>query len=391
MAKQDDWFATNLPEVPQAMGPPPVAEPAPQASLANPRGVNYGTPQDSTEFRWQQFINSVAPSANRADSANFRTQGNLSIPDLVAQFNRETGGHAQFVGGPSGDRVDFGDGRGPTDIRTSRGELWYDNGQGGGGGAQGGGGGGGAQGGSSSSYANGGGGAPGGFQFAPWEGHFVAPTEVTEQNDPGYRFRQQQAQEGLEKSAAGRGTALTGGFQKDLASLNQGLASQEYGNVYNRALGQYGQDYNDYLGNETRRFQAHQANFGNTLANRQEGRQAQQQGWQQEYLGNQNAYDQGLRTNQTLFNQQFSLADLGMRGAMGGGGQEFANNASNLVTGIGNANAMGQVSSANAWNQGANSLSNIGSNALAEWYANQGRGPKGVQASGVGPSNGVWG
>jgi hypothetical protein len=38
---------------------------------------------------------------------------------------------------------------------------------------------------------------------------------------------------------AARGTLLSGGFQTELAKLNQGLASQEYGNLYDRALRTY--------------------------------------------------------------------------------------------------------------------------------------------------------
>lgn len=68
---------------------------------------------------------------------------------------------------------------------------------------------------------------------------FQQPTNVTEQNDPGFQFRLQQGQQALERSAAARGGLLSGGTAKALDAYSQGEASNEYGNVYNRALTNY--------------------------------------------------------------------------------------------------------------------------------------------------------
>lgn len=67
---------------------------------------------------------------------------------------------------------------------------------------------------------------------------FTAPTMADVEHDPGYQFRLQQGQKALERSAAARGTLLTGGTLKSLTDFGQGLASQEYQNVYNRRLGE---------------------------------------------------------------------------------------------------------------------------------------------------------
>lgn len=56
--------------------------------------------------------------------------------------------------------------------------------------------------------------------------------------DPGYDFRQQEGQRGVEASAAARGGVLSGGALKALTKYNQDFASNEYGNAYNR----YNQD-----------------------------------------------------------------------------------------------------------------------------------------------------
>lgn len=52
--------------------------------------------------------------------------------------------------------------------------------------------------------------------------------------DPGYQFRLDQGQQGLERSAAARGGALGGGALKALSRYGQDYASGEYNNAYNR-------------------------------------------------------------------------------------------------------------------------------------------------------------
>jgi hypothetical protein len=86
---------------------------------------------------------------------------------------------------------------------------------------------------------------PGG-QLTQQFGQFQAPTGVTEQNDPGYQFRLQQGENALQSSAAARGGLLSTGTAKNLTDYAQGAASQEYGNVYNRALQTYGTNFNAF-------------------------------------------------------------------------------------------------------------------------------------------------
>jgi hypothetical protein len=52
--------------------------------------------------------------------------------------------------------------------------------------------------------------------------------------DPGYQFRLDQGNRGIEASAAARGGVLSGGTLKALAKYNSGMASQEYGAAYDR-------------------------------------------------------------------------------------------------------------------------------------------------------------
>lgn len=68
---------------------------------------------------------------------------------------------------------------------------------------------------------------------------FAAPTSQDVLGDQGFQFRMDQGRKALESSAAGRGVLRSGGTLKDILNYGQNFASQEYGNVYDRALKEY--------------------------------------------------------------------------------------------------------------------------------------------------------
>jgi len=70
-----------------------------------------------------------------------------------------------------------------------------------------------------------------------------APTMQDAMNEPGYQFRLEGGSDALERSAAARGVLRTGGTLKDVLEYGQNFATQEYGNVFNRALQGYDRDY----------------------------------------------------------------------------------------------------------------------------------------------------
>lgn len=109
---------------------------------------------------------------------------------------------------------------------------------------------------------------PGGTLSQGWNTPFVAPTAATEQNDPGYQFRLKQGMEALDRGAAASGNLLTGGTAKAEQQYGQDYASNEYGNVYNRALGQYDQNYNIFENNQNNTYSrlAALAGMGSTTA-----------------------------------------------------------------------------------------------------------------------------
>jgi hypothetical protein len=157
----------------------------------------------------------------------------------------------------------------------------------------------------------------------PWTTPFTAPNDVTEQNDPGFQFRLKEGIQGLQRSAAAKGTLLTGGTLKDINSWAQDYASNEYDKVYNRAKGEYDTAYGIF----------------NTNA------------------GNQ-------------FNRMYTLSNQGLNaaGAGIGAGQTYANNAGTQMTNAGNATAAGQAASGQAWGNLAGTLGNTAATAATAAY-----------------------
>lgn len=173
----------------------------------------------------------------------------------------------------------------------------------------------------------------------PWTTPFVAPNAQTVMQDPGVQFRQDQGQQGIERAAAAHGTLLSGGTLKDLAGYQQGLASQEYSNAYNRALSEW-----------------------------------------------QNAQNLYFRNSDTQFNRLNQLSSSGQNAAAGqaNAAQNYGTSAGNLITGQGNALAAGQIGGANAWSNG---ISNIG-NTIGDLWAMQRYSGYGQQPSWNNPS--MW-
>lgn len=112
---------------------------------------------------------------------------------------------------------------------------------------------------------------PGGFgSLAQGFGKtFSSPTANDMTIDPGYQFRLSQGLQALQNSAAARGGLLSGGTAKSINDYASGSASQEYGNVYNRALQNYNTNYNTFTNDQSNLFNRLQAlaGGGQTSAN----------------------------------------------------------------------------------------------------------------------------
>ena len=178
-------------------------------------------------------------------------------------------------------------------------------------------------------------------------GDFQAPTGQSILSDPSYQFRLEQGQKALDASAANRGTLRTGGHLKDTLGYGQNFASQEYGNIYNRAAEQYGTNRNNaqqnYAMNEANRAGAYNTNLGlakstydTNEANRAgaygtnynvakdiyginaagkanaygTNRQNAQEGYQSQYNTAKDLYGSQYQTAQDLYNAQQRTAEL---------------------------------------------------------------------------------
>jgi hypothetical protein len=95
---------------------------------------------------------------------------------------------------------------------------------------------------------------------------FTAPTQEQAQNDPGYKFTLGQGIGALLNSRAAGGMLNSGATGKALVDYGQAAGSTQYGNVYNRDLGNYMTNYKtQYLDPYNNAFQNAQSEFAPKL------------------------------------------------------------------------------------------------------------------------------
>jgi hypothetical protein len=174
------------------------------------------------------------------------------------------------------------------------------------------------------------------------------------QADPGYAFRLSEGMKALDRTAASRGGLLSGSTLKGAQRFGSDLASQEYGNAYNRFQANRATQSQEYQ-NAFNRYQAERA--------------AQEQGF-----GNAFNRFQAERTN-TLAPLQ-SLAGVGQSATQQAqqASQNYATGATGALANYGNAQASNLIGQGNArasgYVGGANALSGGVGQAL-NFYQNQ--------------------
>jgi len=102
------------------------------------------------------------------------------------------------------------------------------------------------------------GGAPTSLQ--PWTESFTAPTAEQASQEPGFQFQLGEGLKALQRSAAAKGTLLTGGTVKGLESFANDLANRNYQDVYNRAYNEYEGRRSTFLTNEANRYNSQRSN-----------------------------------------------------------------------------------------------------------------------------------
>jgi hypothetical protein len=131
---------------------------------------------------------------------------------------------------------------------------------------------------------------------------FSAPTPDSIFADPGYQFRVQQGQQSLEQSAAGRGVLRTGGTLKDILNYGQSMASQEYGNVFDRAQTTYGT-------NRQNAFDNYMANYGNAFNLAREQYAPKLLSWQEKMALQKSAADNAFQRDWDVYKWNNPSAD----------------------------------------------------------------------------------
>lgn len=120
------------------------------------------------------------------------------------------------------------------------------------------------------------------------------------QASPDYQFAQQQGLQSLDRSAAARGSLFSGGADADRIAFGQGLASQQYGNYYNRLAGLagIGQQTAGQMGQFGAQNAANQGQFALGAGNaRASAYQQQGQAWTNALAGVGSAVGYGMGNN----------------------------------------------------------------------------------------------
>lgn len=195
--------------------------------------------------------------------------------------------------------------------------------------------------------------------------------------DPSYQFRKQQGMDGLQSSAAAGGSLLSGAALKSLNEYNSNLASQEYGNAWQRDqvvknnqfnvdTGLRGQDHGIFADGANRSQQNAQFN-----AQLSQNAQIANQNYGLNALGtlmNARSQDYGMFSGEDSrrYNQYANMAGVGQQAAntLGQFGANNAMNQGNAAINGANAQANGLIGAANARQQGMGNLLGLGAMAL---------------------------
>lgn len=172
------------------------------------------------------------------------------------------------------------------------------------------------------------------------------------QADPSYAFRRQEGIAAGQAGAAGAGTGLSGATLKALARYGSNLASQEYGNAFDRYMRGRGQGLSEY-----------QTNLGRAQDIRDTGWGAQK-----------DIYKMGSEQAMNRYNRAAGLAGLGEAAAsrMGTMATGLGENLANIYGQKGNAQAAG---TSGAWGSAGGALSGIGQGlAMGQYLGNLGQG-----------------
>ena len=208
------------------------------------------------------------------------------------------------------------------------------------------------------------GGNTGAADFGRYKTAEFTPEAFAANQDPGYGFRMSEGLKAVDRQAAARGGLISGAALKASQRFGQDMASQEYGNAFNR--------YQTVRGNTLQPFQAGAAAGQSAAA---------MQGQANANFGSAGSQAYGTAGGNAM--NAYGAASQGATGAYGALGTGtynalggYGQGASEALMGAGNARASGYMGQANAITGGISNLSNMYyQNQLLNMLGNRGSNP----------------
>lgn len=196
------------------------------------------------------------------------------------------------------------------------------------------------------------------IEYTPYR-DYQPLTSETFQADPGYQFRQQEGEAALQRAAAAGGNLNSGRAAKDLASFNSGLASQEFGNAYQRNLQDYTTGFDANLQNFQTGYNANLNDYNTRYNSNLQDYQTRYNTYNNDYTTGFNAFNQN---QDNTYNRLMGLVGVGtgVNSQVANGNLSTGNQLASNAIQQGNAQAAGQVAAGNAASNSFNGLLNAG-------------------------------
>lgn len=190
------------------------------------------------------------------------------------------------------------------------------------------------------------------YQSTPVPGYtnYVSP-EFKFEADPGYAFRKAEGEKALQARQLASGNFFSGGALKEATDFNSGLASQEYGNAFNRYLSKDAADFGKHIGNYNASIGAWSAADNAGFRNNNAAYDRQWNTDQRDYARWVDDFNRKTMVDNTNWDRLTYLDRAGLSAAGVGvnAGQSTAGNIGNLLVNGGNAQAGGIINGNNAW------------------------------------------
>lgn len=195
--------------------------------------------------------------------------------------------------------------------------------------------------------------------------------------DPSYQFRVQAGEDAINRNMGGMGKILSGNRLNELQSYGQNMASQEYSNMYGRALNDYGIKQQNEASQYGRDLTGYQMDVGReagmdnrNVANEADAYTRAMQGYGIDAGIEADTYNRDLRASDMGYQRAYGqetdylnrlagISGVGQSTATGMGqqGMQFGSNVSNSLANMGAIQGAGRIGQAGAWQNALGDMS----------------------------------